>query len=63
MEEARHTAEQLEKTNKVLEDLKVSSAEQRSKLLEEMAVLQAKLAPLEDETEDTLKFATRGDLV
>ncbi|CAJ2635127.1 unnamed protein product [Trifolium pratense] len=63
MEEARLTAEQLEKTNKVLEDLKVSSAEQRSKMLEEMAVLQAKCAPLEDEKEETLKFATRGDLV
>ncbi|CAJ2652552.1 unnamed protein product [Trifolium pratense] len=63
MEEARLTAEQLEKTNKVLEDLKVSSAEQRSKMLEEMAMLQAKCAPLEDENEETLKFATRGDLV
>ncbi|CAJ2655906.1 unnamed protein product [Trifolium pratense] len=63
MEEARLTAEQLEKTNKVLEDLKVSSAEQRSKLLEEVAMLQAKCAPLEDEKEETLKFATRGDLV
>ncbi|CAJ2668024.1 unnamed protein product [Trifolium pratense] len=63
MEEARLTAEQLEKTNKVLEDLKVSSAEQRSKMLEEMAMLQAKCAPLEDEKEETLKFVTRGDLV
>ncbi|CAJ2656742.1 unnamed protein product [Trifolium pratense] len=63
MEEARHTAEQLDLTNKVLEDLKASSAEERRKMLEEMAVLQAKSAPLEDETEDTLKFATRGDLV
>ncbi|PNX65807.1 hypothetical protein L195_g062782, partial [Trifolium pratense] len=62
-EEARLTAEQLDKTNKVLEDLKISSAEERSKLLEEIAVLKAKSAPLEDETEDTLKFVTRGDLV
>ncbi|PNX56732.1 hypothetical protein L195_g058352, partial [Trifolium pratense] len=60
MEEARFTAEQLDKTNKVLEDLKVSSAEERRKMLEEMA---AKSAPLEDETEDTLKFGTRADLV
>ncbi|XP_045802864.1 uncharacterized protein LOC123896533 [Trifolium pratense] len=63
MEEARLTAEQLEKTNKVLEDLKVSSAEQRGKLMEEVAMLQAKCAPLEDEKEETLKFVTRGDLV
>ncbi|CAJ2661442.1 unnamed protein product [Trifolium pratense] len=63
MEEARLTAEQLEKTNKVLEDLKVSSAEQRGKLMEEVAMLQAQCAPLEDEKEETLKFATRGDLV
>ncbi|CAJ2669302.1 unnamed protein product [Trifolium pratense] len=63
MEEARLTAEQLEKTNKVLEDLKVSSAEQRGKLMEEVAMLQAKCAPLEDEKEETLKFETRGDLV
>ncbi|CAJ2672884.1 unnamed protein product [Trifolium pratense] len=63
MEEACLTAEELEKSNKVLEDLKVSNAEQRSKLLEEVAMLQAKCAPLEDEKEETLKFATRGDLV
>ncbi|PNX65083.1 hypothetical protein L195_g062425, partial [Trifolium pratense] len=48
MEEARLTAEQLDKTNKVLEDLKVSSAEERGKMLEEIAVLKAKSAPLED---------------
>ncbi|PNX78123.1 hypothetical protein L195_g043171 [Trifolium pratense] len=32
-------------------------------MLEEISMLQAKSAPLDDETEDTLKFATRGDLV
>ncbi|PNX64308.1 hypothetical protein L195_g062052, partial [Trifolium pratense] len=32
-------------------------------MLEEIAVLQAKSTPLADETEDTLRFATRADLV
>ncbi|CAJ2646588.1 unnamed protein product [Trifolium pratense] len=69
-----HEAEKLAAKNRKLEaeiallendllDLRSNSAEQRSKLLEEVAMLQAKCAPLEDEKEETLKFATRGDLV
>ncbi|PNX70023.1 hypothetical protein L195_g057040 [Trifolium pratense] len=63
MEEARLTAEQLDKTNKVLEDLKVSSVEERRKLEEEIFELKAKVAPVADETEDTLKFTSRAELV
>ncbi|PNX90524.1 hypothetical protein L195_g046648 [Trifolium pratense] len=63
MEEARPTAEQLDKTNKVLENLKASSAEERRKLEEEIIDLKGKVAPVADETEDTLRFTSRANLV
>ncbi|CAJ2638173.1 unnamed protein product [Trifolium pratense] len=63
MEEAWFTAEKHEKTSQMLEELKASSVEERKKLEEDMADLQARLTPAADETIDTLKFSSRTELV
>ncbi|PNX65041.1 hypothetical protein L195_g054333, partial [Trifolium pratense] len=63
LEEARQTREDLEKVSKELEELKAQGAEEKRKLEEEIADLKGKVAPVADETEDTLRFATRADLV
>ncbi|MCH99279.1 hypothetical protein A2U01_0020291, partial [Trifolium medium] len=63
MEEARATANKLKDTEKELGDLKVSNAEEKEKLEDEIATLKAMMAPVVGKTKSTRELATRAELV